>query len=252
MNLSNTSRRSPIVQFFYFFNDIVMGVSIALFILICYLWFRASNIWFDPLLAAGIFILISLSLRSFRIRNRVFIKEREFGIVFEKRGNFIRLIDSGYHFIDPLFEELKTTVSKKKHRTGDQRMDMVRTKEGVPVTIYWKAEYFFDIDHILQAQEEDDAYTLLSLPLGKVIGLTVTAIRNAVELKDSYRLYEVQDDDFLLRNFEDLIGESVTNILNEDPLLKKDSYKVFIGPIMFPEKLEQEIVEKSRRLVWVH
>ena len=244
-------RRPLFTRFLYFYNEIVMTISVIIVLFLCYVWYVRTNILFDPIALAIIFIAVAAMLTITRRRTKTFIPERFFGIVFEKEGNFIQFIDSGTHFIDPFHEELKTKVSKKKLK-AEGRMDVVRTKEGIPVTLFWKAEFFFDVDHILKVQNVDHAYGLLSLPPGKVIGLTNGAIRDAVEQKNVTDLYKVKDNEPLLYAFEDLIMEIINPILNGDTLFKNDSYKVFIGPILFPNPLEKALEEASQQNVWRH
>ncbi|KAA3661293.1 MAG: hypothetical protein DWQ04_16880 [Chloroflexi bacterium] len=251
MSQPNSPRRSTFFRFFYFYNDVVMGIFITIVLLTCIYWFRQTDFWPDPILTALILITGAIVLRAVRQRMKIFIKEREIGIIFEKRGNFARFLDSGPHFINPLWEELKATVPKHK-LSAEGRMEYARTRNGVPVVVMWKTDYAINTEHLVNEQDPGTAYGLLNLPPGKINGLTIGTLRDAIELKQITELYVVQEDKNILSVFQDEITNSIKEILKDDPLIVNNVLKVMIGPILFPQILEDTLKEATQKYVWNH
>lgn len=263
-----------------FFNRTVQVVfAITSLLIITLLLSYRQWIW------AGLVFVISTAVLMIVITLRqsfkTVIKEREIGIVFTKRGNFDRFLDSGVYCLDPRLRDIKNTLRVKGNKIREE--STVRTKRGLTVTVKWEATYHFDKNALLEeidkndeAQKEellDIVYGLLKTPYGKVLGLCHFGIRTVIEQKFVSNLYLVKKDEGLLSELSQAVTDFVQEKLGltkasengeeqkkpapgekngakKRQILTKDSGRVTIISITFPPKIEDAIEESFERFLY--
>lgn len=221
--------------------------------------------WIGGLAGFGIGAIILLLFEVLGGRSRIIIQEREIGVLFDHRGNFDRLLPPGVY--DIWRKELKVRLPSHKLRASD-RLDNVRTREGIQVSVNWTTEYFINTEALLsmqsninnlnpaaaeEAREElrNMVYPLLNLPPGKVKGLTMGVIKFVLETKKIEELYLFQQngDDGVLKTLEDEITEKVKALLTTMPYTE-ESGKVRLGPITMPMEIEKALETAHERKLY--
>lgn len=198
----------------------------------------------------GFVLLALLCINWLRRWATIFIQERNIGIIFTKRGNFVAFIPAGLHIIDKRFLELKAEVPTYTQRINEKTTDY-RTKEGILVSASWETEYTINTERLLLHGEAKDAYGLLKLPPKKIIKFTLGAIRHLFESRTIEELYNCNNrDDCLFAELNDTLTERVQAALADDVNLVEGSGKVLLGSIIFPEQIEHALESMHERRLY--
>lgn len=197
-----------------------------------------------------LFVLIFFALvwiRSLRKQFKVFVPEREIGLVFKKNGDFNRILDKGGHFIDTRGLKLEKTIGMKGHRVEEE--SIYRTHEGLRVIIFWIMKYGFIKENIINIGDEDKkrnvAYSIVKPPFKNVARYTRGALRAIVEQKEVQHLFQCEKNVNLMTQLEKEIEERVKVALTvkegEIQIIDTDALKLTITAMIFPKAIEDEI-----------
>lgn len=207
----------------------------------------------------GLAVAIIVIVRSLREQFKINIKDREIGIVFDKKGDFHTFLDSGTHFINTSAYNVENTIPIKGNKIGDE--SIFRTKEGIRVRVIWETKYEFIRERLLNEADEEkrkgNAYSIVKPPFGKVGGMTQGVLRQTLEQKSVRELFLCENNINLMNELEKEITDELQTKLKpkiEDAashILAEDSGKVSIKAILFPNKIEEKIEEYYTQYLFV-
>lgn len=173
----------------------------------------------------------------------VFYRENEFS---EKAGNFAYFLDSGNHFINPLLKRMTATMTKGMIDAKDTT-HMIRTKEGIPITITWEVSFRIEYQRILPGIEYKMARALPKFASKMVAGKAIRAIRHNIEQKGIAELHA----EGALRHLEAELCQEIYEGCQAYGLVPIPPQDVKIGPIVMPEHVEKAIEAAYERKLTV-
>lgn len=243
------------------FNDFVQAILLCLSLAMSAFLVLSLNLWVAAIFVFILTVLFLVGIRWLRDKFSLFIKERELGVVFHKKGNFARFIKSGHHCIDSWQHEVKIILRRKGNKVVNELA--FRTKEGIFVNVNYESKYEFDFDKLtnlhrgnLTVKQKDKLLDtieagLLVYPYGKVAGTTVGAVRAVIEQKMIRELYLTRNDDGLLSELANEMTEKLQLWLSgPDSILTEDSGKVTIKQISLPTRIEDALEEAYERKLY--
>jgi regulator of protease activity HflC (stomatin/prohibitin superfamily) len=187
-------------------------------------------IWLISLL---IIIVLWIGVTYWR-KAEVVISETDVGVVFTRRqNNFARFLRPGVHFINPVTEKLEATIF-----TGTQsasgKMENLRTKEGIPVSIAYNISIKVDPFSVASGLEYKMARALPKYAAKMAEGRVTHILRYFIEQKTIEELYKED----AIKKLEDQVRPEVYErgkAIGFQPLSIND---LKLGPITMPEQVE--------------
>jgi regulator of protease activity HflC (stomatin/prohibitin superfamily) len=187
-----------------------------------------------------------LSLWFFRRARRILIGEMEVGVLFKKNGNFSRFINSGYQSINPFTERLESTITKNSQKASGV-CPLIRTEEGIPVSVTWAVSYKIDVFTIEEGGRPGLARALPKHSAKMVEGKTVHALRHIIEQKSINDLYARG----AIKNLEEEVSQAINERTRGLGLKEITSKDVQLGPIEMPRPVEKALEVAHERHVYL-
>jgi hypothetical protein len=248
-----------ILNFCDFWIQVSFGVlmSIILITVMSIQFLFGISTWPFAIAIAGITFVWLWLVFIFRNEYHHMINERDIGIVFKNNGDFDTLVKSGTHYFSPRHRKIETRLRIKGNKAEGQTV--LRTKEGILVTVVWETKYSFVEQVLLNGdpeQQREWGYSLMKPPFGKVVGITMGALREVVEKMRTVDLYFTDKDTEntgLLNYLEKIVTEMVQarlGVTESDSILTEDSGKVTIKMIELPPRIESAIEDDFKQRLY--
>ena len=168
-------------------------------------------------------------------------------------GRRIFIFNDPYHIRLSWFEEVQSTIPKKP-QTAKGKLENVRTADGIPISISWKASYMIDIKRITPKIEHIMARVLPEYADKIVTSKVERAIKHLVELRSIRTLYEMSElqEYGALQGLEQEICQRLNRQLSQPVnfgFKELTSTDIALGPIEVPAKVEKALELAHQRKI---
>ncbi|MCA9962264.1 MAG: SPFH domain-containing protein [Anaerolineales bacterium] len=218
-----------------------IGLLVLVMLITAYfLWNTTAFIIFTAFIFATVVVGVFLKYAV------VHLNELEVGVVFDRWGNFSRFLDSGRHFINPFLERMTAKMTKGT-RDATGTTSMIRTKEGVPVTVTWSVSFRIEYQRIPDNIKYKMARALPKNAEKMVGGKALRALRHNIERKGIAELHS----DKAIQTLEAELCQEIFENCKAYGLVEIPPQDVKIGPIVMPEHVEKAIEAAYERKLTV-
>lgn len=184
----------------------------------------------------GALVTALLATALFYRYAHIFLQETEVGILFDHHGNFVRFLPSGPHTINPLRFELRDRLTKGA-QSAKGTSTLIRTKEGIPVTVSWSVSFTIKVEHIKDGIEHKMARALPKYASNMVGGHMVHALQHEIEKMSIKELHAAGATQQLEATLREEVHKR-TSFMGVQPFSPSN---IKIGPIEMPQHVENAL-----------
>lgn len=218
----------------------VLLLALVALVTAFFLWTTTAFLIFSAFIVA---IVVVIAIYKYAV---IYLNEMEVGVIFDRWGNFSRFLDSGRHFINPFMEHMTTKMTKGS-RTAKGVTQMIRTKEGIPVTITWSVSFRIEYQRIPEGVKHKMARALPKNAENMVGGKALRALRHNIEQKGIAELHS----DKAIQVLERQLCQEIHANCGAYGLVDIPPHDVKIGPIEMPSHVETAIEAAYERKLTV-